>query len=171
MRWLCGLLVGGLLGVGCGKTVYRSHEGHYCSSTANDDPFFECSPSYDLVCINTYAEQVRSTGGQEPRFQDIWLCRLACENADDSCPDAKDRCCKGDIYGRNYGKQRACVPAGLCQTEDLPDAGPVVRRDSATDTPTDTATDGPEQDGPQAAPSDNDAAAGDGAAASDAGTD
>jgi hypothetical protein len=103
------------------------------------------------VCINTYAEQVRTTGGQPTRFQDIWLCRLACEEATDRCPDAKDRCCKGDIYGRNYGKQRACVPAGLCQTDDAPDAGPDVRRDTAAP---DTATDGPEEaDGPQASPS------------------
>jgi hypothetical protein len=154
MRWLCGLLVGGLLGMGCGKTVYRSHEGHYCSSTEDDDPFFECSPSYDLVCINTYAEQVRSTGGQPTRFQDIWLCRLAC-NEGDRCPDAKDRCCPGPIYGKNYGKMHACVPASMCQTVDPPDAGPDVRRDSATD----TATDGPEEDGPQPATAGSDAGA------------
>jgi hypothetical protein len=137
MRWLSGLLLGILLGLGCGKTVYRSHEGHYCSSTENDDPFFECSPSYDLICINTYAEQVNTTGGEEPRFQEIYLCRLAC-NAGERCQNLTDVCCKGPISGRNYGKTHACVPAGQCQKEqDQVDAGMDRPRDTATDNPID----------------------------------
>jgi hypothetical protein len=147
MRWLIGLVVGGLLGLGCGKTVYRSHEGHYCSSTEQDDPFFECSPSYDLVCINTYAQQVQSTGGEPPRFQEIFLCRLACSPGD-RCPDAKDVCCRGPIYGRDYGKTHACVPAGQCQTaEPTADAGPKADRTPDTSSPS---PDGPES--PDAGP-------------------
>jgi hypothetical protein len=134
-----------LLGMGCGKTVYRSHEGHYCSSTADDDPFFECSPSYDLICINTYAEPIEQTGGQPPRFQEIFLCRLACTPGD-RCPDARDVCCTGPIYGRNYGKEAACVPAGQCQTVVAPDAGADTRRDTAA-TP-----DAPEPDAGTPAP-------------------
>ncbi len=137
MRWLIGLAVGGVLGLGCGKTVYRSHEGHYCSSTEDDDPFFECSPSYDLVCINTYEQQVQVTGGQPPRFQPIYLCRLACSPGD-HCISPTDVCCPGPIYGRSYGKMHACVPAGMCQTAEVPDAG-------KADKPSDTA---PPVDGP-----------------------
>jgi hypothetical protein len=138
MRWLIGLAVGGVLGLGCGKTVYRSYEGHFCSSTENDDPFFECSPTYDLVCIHTYDQQVQTMGGQPPKYLPIYLCRLACAEGD-HCPDPQDVCCKGEIHGRDYGKIRACVPAGQCQTEEAPDAG-------KADKPRDTA---PEIDGPE----------------------
>jgi hypothetical protein len=142
MRWLSfilvGGLVGGLFGMGCGKTVYRSHEGHYCSSTTDDDPFFECSPSYDLICINTYAEPILQTGGAPPKFQEIFLCRLACQPGE-RCPDARDVCCPGPIYGRDYGKTAACVPAGQCQTVVATDAGADTRRDAST-------PDGPEPD-------------------------
>jgi hypothetical protein len=136
--------------MGCGKTVYRSHEGHYCSSTEDDDPFFECSPSYDLVCINTYAEQIQQTGGQPPRFQEIFLCRLACEPGQ-TCPSATDVCCPGPIHGRTYGKTAACFPAGQCQTVPTTDAGVDTRRDTAapdTATPDTAPPDGPEPDGP-----------------------
>ncbi len=147
MRWLASILVAGLLGgglgLGCGKTVYRSHEGQYCSSTEGDDPYFECSPSYDLICINTYAEQVLQPGNAPPSFTEIFLCRLACEEGQ-RCPDTKDVCCKGPVYGRDYGKTHACVPAGMCQTVDPPDAGPDTRRDTAAASP-DAPVDAPEQ--------------------------
>ena len=150
--------------MGCGKTVYRSHEGHYCSSTRDDDPFFECSPSYDYVCINTYAEQVQTSGGQEPRFQEIYLCRMACDpTIRNPCLDLRDVCCKGPIFGRDYGKQHACVPAGQCQTQqDEPDGGARQDRPSDTrpdttvtvDAPADVPADGP-ADAPQTIDSDS----------------
>ena len=138
MRWLIGLAVGGLLGLGCGNTVYRSHEGAYFSDK-DEDPFFECAPSDDLVCINTYDMQVQTTGGQPPRFQPVYLCRLACSPGD-HCFDPNDVCCPGPIHGRNYGKMNACVPVGMCQTATVPDAG-------SPDRPTDTAA--PPADGPE----------------------
>jgi hypothetical protein len=148
MRGLSLILAVGMLGMGCGKTVYRSHEAQYCSNTEADDPYFECSPSYDLVCINTYAEPVLQPAGAPPKYQEIFLCRLAC-NPGDLCPDLKDVCCPGIIYGETYGKTHACVPAGRCQTVSPTDAGTDTRRDTAADSPAaDAPADGPADSAP-----------------------
>lgn len=122
------LLVGGLLGLGCGKTVYRSHEAQFCSTNDDDDPFYECSPSADLVCINTYDELIRTTNDAgTQRTLPIYLCRIAC-NPDERCPNG-EVCCPGQIVGRNYGRMHACVPATRCDNPIIPDGGFDARPD------------------------------------------
>ena len=172
--WLTLFLVGGVMGQGCGKTVYRSHEAQFCSTNQNDDPFYECSPSNDLVCINTYAEVIQSTsdaGGQQTL--PIYLCRLACDPNDPKtrCPNG-ETCCPGPITGRNYGKMHACVPESRCDNPLIPDGGvtkqdarPVAQQPEAG---ADRVNDGPvdQNDGPGGG---DEAGAGDAAAPVDAG--
>ena len=113
LPWLAMLVVGGLLGLGCGKTVYRSHEAQFCSIDEDDDPFYECSPSSDLVCINTYSEAGRAAATAGPQRMPLYLCRLACDPGKDRCPSG-EVCCPGKIEGKTYGKTGACVPESRC---------------------------------------------------------
>jgi hypothetical protein len=122
------LLVGGLLGLGCGKTVYRSHEAQFCSTNDDDDPFYECSPSSDLVCINTYSETVKSSNDAGSQRVPLYLCRLACEPLKDKCPGG-EICCPGKIEGKTYGKTGGCVPESRCDNILVPDGGFDLRPD------------------------------------------
>ena len=128
-QWLTMLMVGGWLGLGCGKTVFRSHEAQFCSTNDDDDPFYECSPSTDLVCISTYS-QIFGTGvdGGTPTTLPLYLCRLACTPGGPACPN-NELCCPGPIVGRNYGKMHACVPESRCDNPDIPDGGFDMRPD------------------------------------------
>jgi hypothetical protein len=105
-------------GLGCSKAQIRAYESHACSVSDDDDPFYICSPAYDLICINTYRvtvtnpeEAKKFDGGQRP----VWVCRLACATRTD-CPQAGDVCCEGVIHGKDYGKKAGCVPAALCES-------------------------------------------------------
>ena len=157
--WLTMLLVGGLLGLGCGKTVYRSHEAQFCSTDPDDDPFYECSPSSDLVCIQTYSQIVQSTNDSGLTSVPLYLCRLACEPLKDRCPNS-EICCPGMISGKTYGKTGGCVPESRCDKPIVPDGGFDLRPDgvgSATevgvggdrtmDSPTDSPVDAPSEAG------------------------
>ena len=158
-RWLTMLLVGGLFGLGCGKTVYRSHEAQYCS-TQEEDPFYECSPSSDLICINTYSEIVQGNNDAGVNRVPLYLCRLACEPLKDKCPNG-ETCCPGMIHGITYGKTGGCVPESRCDKPIIPDGGFDLRPDgigSATEAGGDRATDVP-TDVPVDAPSEVDAGA------------
>lgn len=107
-----------------GRAIYISHESHYCSSTSDDDPYYECSPSRDLVCISTFSRTFPQTNGP-PKTVDLWLCQMACTPGDGTCA-AGEVCCPGPIYGRSYGKTHACAPAEQC--DRLPaDAGADAR--------------------------------------------
>jgi hypothetical protein len=127
-RWLTMLTVAGWLGLGCGKTIYRSHEAQFCSTDDDDDPFYECSPARDLVCINTYAMQFSADGGS--KSLPLYLCRLACTPGD-ICPNG-ETCCPGPISGRTYGKMHACVPDKFCDNPIVPDGGHDGRPDGRT---------------------------------------
>ena len=109
------LCLGALLGGACEKTVYKSHESHFCSNNPDDDPFYECSRSQDLVCINTYRMSYPSTDGKPPVVRDMWLCRIACVPGDMTrgCPTG-EVCCPGPITGRDYGAKHACVTPNYC---------------------------------------------------------
>ena len=125
MRWLFLGCVLGLVGAGCGKTVYKSYDSHYCSSTEDDDPYFECSRSSDLVCINTYAKSYGQNDGKPDKVVQMWACHLACDPAAQNPCNASDEvCCPGMIYGRNYGKDHACVLREFCDAfAGMKDAG------------------------------------------------
>lgn len=123
MRCLPYLLIGGILFGACGKTVFKSHEGQFCSSNPGDDPFYECTRMFDFVCINTYSVPIQGAGPNDMAEQPLWLCRLAC-NEKTSCPVAGDVCCQGAIYGFDYGVTSACVPRDQCNSLAPPDAGP-----------------------------------------------
>jgi hypothetical protein len=122
LPWLALVVVGGLLGLGCGKTVYRSHEAQFCSISDDDDPFYECSPSSDLVCINTYSERVMAKNDAGTQLVPIYLCRLSCEPGKDKCP-GNETCCPGKIEGKTYGRTGACVPENKCDSPIVPDGG------------------------------------------------
>jgi hypothetical protein len=122
------LLVGGLLALGCGKTVYRSHEAQFCSTDDDDDPFYECSPSSDLICINTYSETVKTSSDAGSQRVPLYLCRLACEPLKDKCPGG-EICCPGKIEGKTYGKTGGCVPESRCDNIVVPDGGFDLRPD------------------------------------------
>jgi hypothetical protein len=135
--------LGGLLGPGCGKTVYRSHEAQYCSTDDNEDPFYECSPAFNLVCATTHSEALQNTpdGGQRV-FVDRYTCRLACDPGD-RCPVGTDICCPAkNIVGRDYGKNSVCVPEPMCQTITPGDGGVDARPDrfSTIDSPGEAGT-------------------------------
>jgi hypothetical protein len=95
------------------RPVYLGHEGHYCSHTADDDPQFQCTSAYDLICISTY-EQISPVGRQP-----IYLCRLACTPGGSRCPAINDVCCRGSVP--DAGERYACVPSAMCESRD---AGP-----------------------------------------------
>jgi hypothetical protein len=135
---------------GCGKTVYQSHEGHYCSIDDNEDPNYQCSRTRDLVCITTYAETIKAPDGGVQRTVPIYLCRQPCEPGN-RCPMADDVCCPGMIVGRDYGATHGCVPLRFCEMPPpTPDAGPrdTALRDTAAP---DTVADGPSGDAPDGA--------------------
>jgi hypothetical protein len=116
---------------GCSKTVYHSHESHYCSSSDDDDPYWECSRSADLVCINTYDGVYPQPDGKPTKTVPMYLCRMACTPGDKTCqPD--EVCCPGMIYGRNYGKTHGCTLPSFCAAlaGQPKDAG--TTRDTAT---------------------------------------
>jgi hypothetical protein len=119
------MALGSVLGAGCEKTIYRSHESHYCSSTADDEPYYECAKGSDLICITTYTMTYGSKEGAPPKTLDIWVCRLACTPGNKDECRADEVCCPGMIYGNNYGKSHACVMPGLCPALAVPnkDAG------------------------------------------------
>jgi hypothetical protein len=142
LPWLSMLLVGGLVGLGCGKTVYRSHEAQFCSIDQDDDPFYECSPSSDLVCINTYSEVVTGSNDAGNRTIEYFLCRLACEPGKDKCPGG-EICCPGKIEGKTYGKTGGCVPESRCDSPIVPDGGFDVRPDGIGSTPVEAGGDRP----------------------------
>jgi hypothetical protein len=112
------LLAAALL-TGCAKSTVRSYESHACSTNKGDDPFLICSPSTDLVCINTYTvmvtdpkEKLKWDGGIRP----VWVCRFVCTPGIGGCGTAGDVCCPGMIYGEDYKMMAACVPEQYCDT-------------------------------------------------------
>jgi hypothetical protein len=113
VSFLLATAVAGVLGSGCGKSLYRTGEGVYCSSNTSEDPQYKCIQSVDYVCITTY----KAEGTQEP----IYLCRLACSPGE-ACP-LGGICCPGEIHGKDYGKTHACVPVGKCSAIPKPDGG------------------------------------------------
>jgi hypothetical protein len=156
LPWLAMLVVGGLVGLGCGKTVYRSHEAQFCSIDDNDDPFYECSPSSDLVCINTYSMQVGS--GETARRVPLYLCRLACNPATDKCPGG-EICCPGKIEGKTYGKSGGCVPESRCDNIPIPDGGFDARPDGPGSMPAEAGADRPADTAPAPDTGESDAGA------------
>src|SRR5262245_8932220 len=152
LPWLPLLVVGGLLGLGCGKTVYRSHEAQFCSTNDDDDPFYECSPSSDLVCINTYAERVTAKNDAGSQLIPLYLCRLAC-NPGDKCPGG-EICCPGKIEGKTYGKTGGCVPESRCDNPLIPDGGFDGRPDGPGSARPDTGADSPVDVSTETAPDD-----------------
>jgi hypothetical protein len=91
--------------------VYRSHEAQYCSSNADDDPFYECAPP--LVCVNTYDELVRGGGDGGPGFRPvpIYLCRVPCQPGG-ACASG-EICCAGALTDGQT--QHACVQQSRCE--------------------------------------------------------
>jgi hypothetical protein len=133
MRWLFLFALGTLVGAGCEKTIYRSHESHYCSSKSNDEPYYECAKGSDLVCITTYTQTFGATATAPAKTVDIWLCRLGCTPGKDECK-GDEVCCPGPIFGTNYGKDHACVLASLCPALAVPtnrDAGTIDAKPDA----------------------------------------
>jgi hypothetical protein len=122
MRWLFLFASLGLVGAGCGKSISRSHEGQFCSSFSDDDPYFECSRSSDLICINTYEKSYAQPNNQPDKVVAMWLCREACDpTAKAPCAAADEVCCPGAIFGRDYPAKRAgnpmpyaCTPRPFC---------------------------------------------------------
>jgi hypothetical protein len=152
-RLLASVLGVALCAAGCGKTVYQSHEGHYCSIDDDEDPFYRCARDRDLVCIQTYSENINNPDGGVQKTVPIYLCREAC-NPGDKCPNSDDICCPGKIVGIDYNKMRACVPPRFCEMPPpVADAAP---RDTLR--PDTTAGDAPREAGPGDA---GDAGAGD----------
>jgi hypothetical protein len=123
--WPVLLVLGALLGAGCEKTIYRSHESHYCSSTPDDEPYYECAKGDDLVCITTYQQSYGATASSPAKTIDIWVCRMACTPGNKEDCQTDEVCCPGMIYGTTYGKTHACVAPGLCPALTVPnrDAG------------------------------------------------
>lgn len=116
MRWLFLFCVVGLVGAGCEKTIYRSHESQYCSSTDDDDPYYECSRSSDLVCINTYEKSYPQTDNRPDKVVSMWLCREACDPTVKNPCMGEEICCPGAIFGKDYGKKHACVLREFCDS-------------------------------------------------------
>jgi hypothetical protein len=115
MRWLLLFAAVGLVGAGCDKTVYRSHDAQYCSSTEDDDPYYECSRSSDLICINTYSKTYAQPNNQPDKVVAMWLCHEACDpTVKNPCVDPEEVCCPGAIFGKDYGKKNACVLREFC---------------------------------------------------------
>jgi hypothetical protein len=158
--WLVLLALGSLLGAGCEKTIYRSHESHYCSSTADDEPYYECAKGSDLVCVTTYKMSYGATASMpDGKTIDIWVCRLACTPGKDECV-AGEVCCPGKIYGQTYGKDHVCVPPDYCPALAVPpgskDAGGDAKGDARPDGGADTGPpDAPESPDSADAPSDD----------------
>jgi hypothetical protein len=152
MRPAPALALVALLGLACEKTVYRSGEGIYCSSSSDEDPYYECLRSNDFVCITTYSLPILNDGGPTGKYVEAYACRLAC-SADQGCLGG-DICCPGKIFGRTYGKTSACVKAANCETLPQPDARPNPVADAQTDSATDGGAggDAAAPDAPQAAP-------------------
>jgi hypothetical protein len=131
------LVFSGLLGAGCDKTIYRSHESQYCSATEDDEPYYECSRSSDLVCINTYEKSYPQTDNRPDKVVKMWLCREACDpTVKNPCRGADEICCSGEIYGKDYGRKHACVQRELC--DSVLGVGP---KDAGAKTDTSTKTD------------------------------
>jgi hypothetical protein len=131
------------LGSACDKSIYRSAEGQFCSSSDDDDPYYECLLGMGLVCANTYSTPVLDDKGTEVRFQPVWLCRQACAPGGAACFQVGDVCCKTTIYGRSYpDRPYACAPEALCDDEGDAGAKPDARtRDTAGDRSGDGADD------------------------------
>lgn len=137
LRVVMVLALVGAAAAGCTKSRIRAGEGIGCSTDPDDDPYYECSPAADLVCIATHSVQVtneRVARQFDGGIRQIYICRLACSPEEGGCRQAGDVCCPGHIVGRNYGKSHACVPERLCQTVPAPDGG-VRPRDAGADRP------------------------------------
>ena len=90
------------------RPVYRSHEGQFCSSDPDDDPLYLCGGS--LICVNTYAVQVRGAGPDGGSAVPLFLCRVPC-SAGGPCPGG-ETCCEG--RGADRQVLWACVPESRC---------------------------------------------------------
>jgi hypothetical protein len=109
----------------CGKSTFRSAQGQFCSSTDDDDPYYECLLGMGLVCASTHSMPVLDDNGNEKSRFPVYLCRSACAPVDGGtgCRVADEICCKATTFGRTYADRPwACVPAQFCP--DAPDAGP-----------------------------------------------
>jgi hypothetical protein len=153
----------------CGKSVFRSAEGQFCSTDDGDDPFYECLLGMSLICANTHSISVPTDNGGV-RFQPVYLCRVSCAPGD-FCRQAGDVCCPSKTYGRTYeGRPYACVPEVYCDNGDSDagtvDAGPPKDARRATD----SSGDG-DDDGGDGAPASTDATPADGGVAGDASAD
>jgi hypothetical protein len=124
LRLVAGLALVASVG-GCGKSTIREYESHACSTNDSDDPFMLCSPSIDLICINTYTVPVTDPNEAKkwPNAQrPVYVCRLACNVATD-CFQPGDICCPGRIHGKDYGKMGGCTPRGMCEGLQNADGG------------------------------------------------
>jgi hypothetical protein len=156
LRSVMCVLAAALLSSACTSTI-RSQEGAACSTNSSDDPQLVCSPAQDLVCITTYTRVVTNPSAAskyDGGIRHVYVCRMACNTPQD-CPQTGDVCCRGDIYGKTYGKTGGCVPPGTCEgmgNSVSPDGGePVAQPDGARDG---GATDGAAEAGPRDAPAD-----------------
>jgi hypothetical protein len=125
LPFLSALILAAFAG-GCGKSRLRSYEGQFCSTNDRDDPYYRCSPAYDLKCINTYSQPITDPSKPEGGEVPIWVCRLHCA-PNIPCMNGSDVCCPGKVFGRDYGNQYACVPPVMCDSITV-DGG--VRREA-----------------------------------------
>jgi hypothetical protein len=102
------------------RPVYGSHESQYCSPSEDDDPFFVCSKSSELICIATYTKRYPQPSQAPDKVVTMWICRHGCTPGDGACA-ADEICCPGLTFGVTYGKSHACVLPEFCGP--LPDAG------------------------------------------------
>jgi len=94
-----------------------AQESHACSTDPADDPQLVCTPTQDLVCIATNSVQIANpevASKYDGGVRAVYVCRLPCSTTAE-CPPG-DVCCAGVIYGKTYGKMRACVPPAVCET-------------------------------------------------------
>ncbi len=166
----------GLAGIGCNHERIRQGESHYCSTDEDEQPYYECSPAFDQVCIATTTQEVLDDQGRVLRVEDRYVCRETC-TPETGCKRADDVCCPGKTYKSRFASKYACVPSDSCSAT-AGDAGAPGdagggRRDAARDGG--GAADGgvPGPDGGGAADGGGDAAAGadDGGASVDAPAD
>jgi hypothetical protein len=96
------------------RPVYRTHEGQFCSSAVDEDPFYECSRASHLVCITTYTKNIVQPDGAPDKTTKIWLCRESCTPGAGACVNPGEICCPGPIFGESYGNSHGCVPRDFC---------------------------------------------------------
>jgi len=87
--------------LGCSKVKVRSYIGGPCSTSSDEDPFYECDPAYDLVCMDNVGD------GK-------YFCRIPCKLDPPTPCEKGDVCCPGEIHGDDLGYERGCTPKLQC---------------------------------------------------------